>query len=166
MRESERSLGVTRYFGFFCKHLQFLHPEMRECKRAAVSYSWNKHWLQMNETVVRFDLVNTWRRATFTGLRSIYENKANPQTKGRIHGSFVISEGEILSFYHRAIYIKVYNPSNKKKRRWEERRWGQSHTVNINRLEKRTIRGTEIGNILKRCDGVNWIQQKWCLITS
>lgn len=83
-------------------------------------------------------------------MRSIYENKANPQTKGRIHGSFVISEGEILSFYHGAIYIKVYNPSNKKKRRWEERRWGQSHTVNINRLEKRTIRRTEIGNILTK----------------
>lgn len=28
-------------------------------QEAVVSNFWNKHWLQMNETVVRFDLVNT-----------------------------------------------------------------------------------------------------------
>lgn len=71
----------------------------------------------MNETVVRFDLVNAQRDATFRGSQSIYENKANPQTKGWNRGSFVISEGNILSFYQRAIYIKLYNTSNNKKRR-------------------------------------------------
>lgn len=37
-------------------------------------------------------------------------------------GSFVISEGKILSFYHGAIYIKLYNPSNNKKRRKKEKK--------------------------------------------
>ena len=94
--ERERSLGVTRYFVFLQAFTVFARDARMQ--EAVVSNFWNKHWLQMNETVVRFNLVNT-RRATFRGLQSIHENKANPQTKTWNHGSFVISEGNVLSFF-------------------------------------------------------------------
>lgn len=47
-------------------------------QEAVISNFWNKHWLQMNEAVVRFNLLNARRYATFGGLHGIYENKAKP----------------------------------------------------------------------------------------
>lgn len=56
-REKPRGDAMLHYF-FFCKHLQLFAGDART-QEAVVSNFWNTHWLQMNETVVRFDLVNT-----------------------------------------------------------------------------------------------------------
>lgn len=121
-RERERASGWRGTF-FFASIYSFL-PEMQECKRLLFLTSTTRRRLQMNETVVSFNLVNTWRYGTFRESQSIDENKANPQTKGWNQGwQFCHFRGKILSFfsYHRAIYIKLYNPSNNKKGRWKER---------------------------------------------
>lgn len=55
--ERERSLGVTRYL-FFASIYSFL-PEMQECRRLLFLTSGTNIGSQMNETVVRFNLVNT-----------------------------------------------------------------------------------------------------------
>lgn len=107
-------------------------------QEAVVSNFWNKHRLQMNETVVRFNLVNTWCYATFRGFLNICENKANPQTKGWNHGSFVISEGKILSFHHSAIYIKLCKPFLNCKRNADGKTGGKggSHAETTNKTEQ------------------------------
>lgn len=93
----------------------------------------------MNEAVVRFDLANTWCYATFRGLQSIHENKANPLSKkqkqkknkkGWNQGSFVYSEGKILSYHQGAIYIKLYKPSSRGKKEVEDETGGRESYSN------------------------------------
>lgn len=58
-----------------------IYSSCQRCKntrRAVISNFRNKHWLQVNEAVVRFNLVNARCYATFRGLHSICENKAKP----------------------------------------------------------------------------------------
>lgn len=55
-REASGRCNVS--FFFFCKRLQLFAGDART-QEAVVSNFWNKHWLQMNETVVRFNLVST-----------------------------------------------------------------------------------------------------------
>lgn len=92
----------------------------------------------MNEAVVRFDLANTQCYATFRGLQSIRKNKANPlskkrkkQKKGEIMAVLSFSEGKILSYHQSAIYIKLYKPSSRgKKKEVEEETGGRESYSN------------------------------------
>lgn len=88
-RGSRRSPAATHHFfflllfGFFFFFLQaftVFQPRMQECKRLLFPTFRNKHWLQMNETVVRFNLVKAWCRATYRGLPSVWENTTNSHT--------------------------------------------------------------------------------------
>lgn len=74
--EREKPRGDTLLY-FFAS----IYSSCQRCKntgRAVISNFCNKHWLQVNEAVVRFNLVNTRCYATFRGLHSIRENKAKP----------------------------------------------------------------------------------------
>lgn len=53
---------------------------MQECERLLSPTLRNKHWLRMNETVVRFNLVRAWCCATYRGLQSVGGNKTNLHT--------------------------------------------------------------------------------------
>lgn len=65
-RGSSRSPAATRHFFFFLLLLSFFflqaftvfQPRLQECERLLFPTFRNKYWLQMNETVVRFNLVN------------------------------------------------------------------------------------------------------------
>ena len=72
-REKPRGFALLYFFQAFI--VLTVDARMQE---AVVPNFWNKHGLQMNETVVRFNLVNARRCTTFRGLQSICQNKANP----------------------------------------------------------------------------------------
>lgn len=57
-REQEEPQGDAPLH-FFLQAFTVFQPAMQECKRLLFLTFRNKHWLQMNETVVRFNLVNT-----------------------------------------------------------------------------------------------------------
>lgn len=84
-RGSSRSPAATRHFffpllSFVLQAFTVFQLRMQECERLLFPTFRNKHWLQMNETVVRFNLVNAWCRATYGGLQSVWENKTKSHT--------------------------------------------------------------------------------------
>lgn len=115
---------MTPYFIFiFLQAFTVLAADAR-MQATGVSNFWNKHGLQMNEAVVRFNLVHTGCRATFRGLQSIPEKKSKSTDK-RVESwqfcHFRAKDFVFLSWCNLHKTVPTFKKQQEKKHGWERR---------------------------------------------